>query len=118
MRWDDPASFKLWSRRKVKETQRKQKSLLRSAYAALKPGGVLAYCTCSFGVDENEAVVHHLLEKSDAELQPIDHRPARSMPGVSQWQDKALADALRKTLRILPHGVWDGFYIARLTKPC
>ena len=117
MRWDDPSSFKHWSRRKVKETQRKQKSLLRSAYAALKPGGILVYCTCSFGVEENEAVVQHLLDKCDAQLLPIDQRPARSIPGVSEWQGKALAEAMAQTLRVLPHDEWDGFYIARLTKP-
>ena len=117
MRWDDPASFKHWSRRKVKETQRKQKSLLRSAYAALKPGGTLVYCTCSFGVEENEAVVQHLLEKSDAQVQPIEQRPAHSMSGVSQWQNKALSGPLAHTLRVVPHDVWDGFYIARLSKP-
>lgn len=117
MRWDDPASFKHWSRRKVKETQRKQKSLLRSAYAALKPGGILVYCTCSFGVEENEAVVQHLLDKSDAQLMPITNAPSHSRPGVSHWQGKALAEAMAQTLRILPRGVWDGFYIARLTKP-
>ncbi len=36
MRWQDVKTYQHWSLRKVRETQRKPKSLLRSAYAALK----------------------------------------------------------------------------------
>ncbi len=117
MRWYDVNTYTHWSRQKVKETQRKQKSLLRSAYAALKPGGVMVYCTCSFSVEENERVVHHLLTRSDAVVESITHPLPSSVPGVTQWQGKALAAELENSVRILPTSTWDGFYLARLRKP-
>lgn len=117
MRWDDASTYQHWSPRKVKECQRKQKSLLRSAYAALKPGGVLLYSTCSFSPEENELVVDHLLKRTDAEVEPLELTQDHFLPGMTTWRNKALHPDLGTTLRILPHGVWDGFYMARLKKP-
>ncbi len=118
MRWDEPASYRHWSLRKVRETSRKQKRLLRSAYAALKPGGVLVYCTCSFSPEENELVVQQLLAASDAALLPVlldEAVPA--MPALTTWQGKALSDELAHAVRVLPAAPWEGFFLARLTKP-
>jgi 16S rRNA (cytosine1407-C5)-methyltransferase len=117
MRWQDHQSFEHWSLRKVRETQRKQKSLLRSAYAALKPGGVMVYCTCSFAPEENELVVNALLKKSDAMLLPIANAPENSLSGLTQWMTKDLDSQLSRSLRITPKGPWDGFYLARIAKP-
>jgi 16S rRNA (cytosine1407-C5)-methyltransferase len=117
MRWDAPDTYTHWSARKVKESQRKQKSLLRSAYAALKPGGVMVYCTCSFSVEENELVVNHLLQRSDARVLPADCSLHNSQAGLSHWRGKDLHSDLSLTVRIIPDGVWDGFYLARITKP-
>ena len=117
MRWQEPKTYQHWSLRKVRETQRKQKSLLRSAYAALKPGGVLVYCTCSFAPEENEAVVESLLGKSDAQLLPIDGAPHNSLSGLTHWAGKDLRPELAYSRRILPNGIWDGFYLARIAKP-
>ena len=117
MRWSDPESYRHWSGRKVKEAQRKQKGLIRSAYAALKPGGRMVYCTCSFSPHENEAVVAGLLGRTDAQLQPVPSPPANHIPGLTSWRGRAMPDALAQTIRIVPDGVWHGFYVAVLTKP-
>ena len=117
MRWQDVKTYQHWSLRKVRETQRKQKSLLRSAYAALKPGGVLLYCTCSFAPEENELVVEALLRKTDAQLLPIENPPQHSVPGLTHWSGKSLSSQLQQSRRILPNGIWDGFYLARIIKP-
>ena len=117
MRWDNPATYRHWSPRKVKECQRKQKSLLRSAYAALKPGGTLVYCTCSFSPEENELVVAHLLSRTDVRVLPVAGEAEHFRPGLTRWRNKDLPESLANTLRILPHGVWDGFYVALLEKP-
>lgn len=117
MRWQDPKTYQHWSLRKVRETQRKQRSLLRSAYAALKPGGVLVYCTCSFAPEENEVVVDSLLGKSDAQLLSIDGAPRNSLPGLTHWAGKNLRPELTLSRRILPNSIWDGFYLARIAKP-
>ena len=49
---DDPESWQHWKLRKIKEQARKQYGLIRSASAALKPGGTLLYCTCSFAPEK------------------------------------------------------------------
>ena len=117
MNWLDASTYQHWSPRKVKETQRKQKSLIRSAYAALKPGGILLYCTCSFAPDENELVVASLLKKTDAQIMPITECPSNSIPGFTQWLGKKMNEDLKLTLRVLPSGPWDGFYVAKIFKP-
>jgi tRNA (cytosine49-C5)-methyltransferase len=117
MRWDTPATYSHWSARKVKESQRKQKSLLRSAYAALKPGGVLVYCTCAFSVEENELVVNHLLQRSEAQLLAVDTAIDNVLPGLTQWRGRSLHADLERSVRVIPDGVWDGFYLARIKKP-
>ncbi len=53
-----------------------QAELLRSAFAALKPGGVLAYVTCSPHIDETTAVVDALLAAHPDEVAPLDARAA------------------------------------------
>lgn len=117
MSWLDPSTYQHWSPRKVKETQRKQKSLIRSAYAALKPGGTLLYCTCSFAPEENELVVASLMKKTAAQILPITVYPPNSMSGLTRWQGKGLNEDLALTLRVLPAGPWDGFYVAKIFKP-
>ncbi|MEM7077761.1 MAG: RsmB/NOP family class I SAM-dependent RNA methyltransferase [Pseudomonadota bacterium] len=117
MRWSAPASFAHWRRGKVKEMQRKQKSLLRSAYAALKPGGVLVYSTCSFAPEENELVVAHLLRKTTAQILPLQDHGFEMVPGLSVFAGKALPSILSQTGHLLPSELVDGFYVARIAKP-
>jgi 16S rRNA (cytosine1407-C5)-methyltransferase len=115
MRWHAPATYRHWTTRKVKEAVRKQKSLIRSAYASLKPGGELVYSTCSFAPEENEGVVNHLLERTDAELLPVERCPPNAVPGVTTWRKRGRLE-LARCVRIVPDGVWDGFFIARIKK--
>ncbi len=118
MRWHDARTYRHWSLRKVKECQRKQKGLLRSGYAALKPGGTLVYSTCSFSPEENEAVVQDLLRRSDACLVPLAaERQPHFAAGLTSWGKQTFESRLSGTLRILPAGVWDGFYVAKVSKP-
>ena len=117
MRWFDASTYRHWSLRKVKEAQRKQKRLIRSAYAALKPGGRMVYCTCSFSVAENEQVVEHLLLNSDAALVPVTVPLPRHVPGVTSWRNKSMHAELSRSVRVMPDSVWDGFYLAVLEKP-
>lgn len=117
MRWFDPSSYRHWQLRKVKEASRKQKALIRSAYAALKPGGCLLYSTCSFASEENELIVSHLLKRTDAELLPIVPTSGCSIPGLTAYNGRAFPEALALTLRIVPDALWDGFYMALFKKP-
>jgi 16S rRNA (cytosine1407-C5)-methyltransferase len=117
MRWSEPDTYRHWSLKKVKECQRKQKGLLRSAFESLKPGGRLLYCTCSFGPEENELVVAHLLRRSTAVLLPVTVAAPKQVAGLTAWRGKALPADMARTVRILPDQCWDGFFLALLCRP-
>ena len=106
-RADRPETFAYWSPRKVREMVRKQRGLIRAAFACLKPGGTLVYCTCAFGRRENEGAVEYLLK----------HEPTAEVVPV-EWPalPTAIPAEVAGTVRIMPDAVFDGFYIARLTK--
>ena len=60
-----------WSYQKVLKNAEIQKSLILMSYQMLKPGGVMVYSTCSFSYEEDEDVIDHLLNNSDATLLDI-----------------------------------------------
>lgn len=116
-RVDEPASYAHWKLRKVKESARKQRALLRSGYAALKPGGRLIYCTCTFAPEENEGVIDEFLRvEPTAEVLELADPPCRWQPGVASWRDRAFDPQLGKARRLLPDAVWDGFFVCALGK--
>ena len=65
--------FEDWSYNKVIKFQEVQRQLIDIAYEMLKPGGTMVYSTCSFSYEEDELVVSHLLNHTDAELINIDN---------------------------------------------
>ena len=103
----DPSTWRHWSTRKNKEMANKQRGLLRSAFRCLKRGGVLVYCTCTFARRENEATIAYLLRREpSARIQPLQFDDiAAATPGL-----------LAGTLRIAPDALFDGLFLARLTK--
>lgn len=113
----DPGSCEHWSPAKVSECAKKQKRLILSAFDALKPGGVLMYCTCSFAPEENELIVDHLLKKREGvHLLPLALDLPNLRPGLGEWKGKPLAAACLETRRVWPTGEMDGFYLALIGK--
>ncbi len=81
---------------------RVQQTMLKLAWRALKPGGVLLYATCSILKQENVlALQQFMADHSDAQEWPID----------VEW---GLAQPIGR--QILPGQQMDGFYYARLVK--
>jgi len=83
-----------------------QRSILRAASTAVRPGGLLVYSTCSLETEENDAQIESFLSDSpDWRLEPP---PEGAVPA-------AVLDAGR--LRVLPqrHGT-DGAFAARLRR--
>ena len=102
---------------KVSECAKKQKRLILSAFDALKPGGVLMYCTCSFAPEENELIVDHLLKKRDGvHLLPIAIDLPNLAPGLGAWKNKTLHADCALTRRVWPTEAMDGFYLALIGK--
>lgn len=114
----DAATTAYWSLRKIKEASRKQIGLIRSALHALRPGGILLYCTCSFAPEENEAVVHTLLEtfNGKVEVLPLELPVENVMPGLTSWGKRSYDKSLSRAVRVLPTSEMDAFFLCRIYK--
>lgn len=88
---------------------RVQSSILRNAWRSLRPGGVLAYCTCSPLREEDEEVVAAFL---------AGHPEAAVAPPPAGWPGPPDAWSPDGFLRLYPHrhGT-DAFFAALLRKP-
>lgn len=58
-----PKAMSQWTPSRSRQLVHRQFSLLCSALAALKPGGILVYSTCSISPNENDGVVKKLLKR-------------------------------------------------------
>ncbi len=113
----NPKSFAYWSERKVKEMRKKQKRLILSACNALQKSGLLLYSTCTFSPEENELVIDWLLNKIDfLKIVPIKINLANIMPALTEYQGKALNPGMKHTVRILPEGPMEGFFMCLLRR--
>lgn len=114
----DKKTLAYWSPRKIKEMVHKQRGLLLSATRLLKSGGVLVYCTCTFAPEENEGVLNWLLKKTgDAiEVTPINLKTTTTYPAIIVWGQKKYHAQISRCARILPVGIMEGFFIAKLVK--
>jgi 16S rRNA (cytosine1407-C5)-methyltransferase len=115
----ESASYRQWKLRKIHEMVGKQRRLLRSAAAALKPGGILVYSTCTFAPEENEAVVDWLLGEEAGgglALEPVTLPFPNTMPGLTRWEGKTFRPSLSRAIRIVPTDEMEGFFLARLRK--
>ena len=114
----DPDSFSYWSRRKIKEMSSKQRRLLFSAIHSLAPGGVLVYSTCTFAPEENETMIDWALERfgNSLKVDPLDLPLQNAVPGLREWQGRAFHPGVSGAARILPDGLFEGFFVCRLVK--
>jgi tRNA (cytosine49-C5)-methyltransferase len=114
----DPKSFAHWSLRKVKECARKQHALLWSAFLAMKPGALLAYCTCSLSPEENELAVATLLDRAEgaASIEPWTAPIPDVSKGIVEWRGKALPPSLALATRVLPTELTDAFFLCLLRR--
>ena len=93
---------------------RRQEGLLRRAIALTRPGGVVLYSTCTFAPEENEAVVHRVLEDAPVVLEPIEI-DAPHAPGLTCFEGQRYDASLEGACRIYPHHLDSGgLFLARL----
>ena len=114
----EPSTYAYWSKRKIREMQRKQKRLLFSALQCLKPGGILVYSTCAFAPEENEGMIQALLEKFGEVLhvEEVELPCANVQEGLTRWQGRTWRSELKRAVRILPDGLMEAFFVCRLRK--
>jgi NOL1/NOP2/sun family putative RNA methylase len=112
------AAREAWSPAAVLGCARRQSELLDAAAALVRPGGTLVYSTCTFGPEENEAVVARFVKAhAGFELISLPAVPGAE-PGEPAWVDEELRDAaLHRTVRLWPKRVpGAGHFVAGLRR--
>ncbi|KKS31905.1 hypothetical protein A2380_01380 [candidate division WWE3 bacterium RIFOXYB1_FULL_43_24] len=119
IRFSDKDPFKFWNPKLPKKISMLQKRILASAYNMLKPGGLMVYSTCTYSLEENEAVVNWALKKfSDLDIHVIktEVKDLVFTRGVTLHKKDKLDRRISGALRILPDKYFDGFFIALFRK--
>lgn len=96
-----------------------QKNLLQKAIQLCKPGGKILYSTCTFAPEENERVLHEILQENgdQVHLLPINIPQFKTCPGITEWRDEKYDSSVKQALRIWPHlNDSGGFFIALFEK--
>lgn len=118
IRLDRPKSFEKWSLKSIKQLAKRQRQMLRSAVSITKPGGTIVYSTCTLAPEENEAVVDWVLQKSEGAV-AVEQIQLTGVPfsaGITEWEGVQFDPQVVKTARVLPDGVFEGFYVALLRR--
>ena len=92
-----------WSVEHSHACAERQKAILDTAAAAVKPEGFMVYSTCTFSVDENEGTVAHFL-REHPEFELVDTGCSFGVP------------TLEKALRIYPFNGGEGHFVAKFRK--
>lgn len=104
------------SRKWAKQVAKAQEKLLRRAVELTRPGGTLLYVTCTFGPEENEAVLTRALADSDLMVEPLE-LPVPHARGLAGFRDEAYDPALAGAVRLYPHHLDSGgLFLCRLRK--
>ena len=92
----------------------RQKKLIISGFNALKPNGLLIYCTCTFAPEENEMIIQYLLSNhKDAKLEPLNY----GVNGLKSFSKYQFDEEMVFTKRLYPHiHSTNGFFIAKIRK--
>ncbi len=98
----------------IVQRQAEQKAVLKTAAGLLKPGGIMAYVTCSILPEENtDQVQAFLRDNPNFSVLPYQQHWSESLPGPAPQS----ADGEQDTLLLTPaQHATDGFFIALLRR--
>ncbi len=104
-----------WSLEQAEKIAEVQFKLLVSAIKSAKVGAEIIYSTCTLTIEENEFVLHKILNKYPVEIEEFD-LPLKHIPGFTKFGEIG-NPKLALSKRIIP---WDnnseGFFVAKLRK--
>ncbi len=101
-----------WSEVNVALCADRQRAILREAWRALRPGGLLLYSTCTFNFTENEGVLREFSAWTDGQTEP-----AERIGVESEWGIVCGTEGDFQTFRFYPHRVeGEGFFAAAVRK--
>ena len=104
----DPEARAAWSEANVRMCAARQDTILREAWRALKPGGVLLYSTCTFNREEDEGTLERFAAFAGEELVAAEVPPVPVEWGILCGKAGAF-----HTFRFYPHRtLGEGFFAA------
>ncbi|OFY38470.1 MAG: hypothetical protein A2X18_03075 [Bacteroidetes bacterium GWF2_40_14] len=118
----DPSAIVEWSEESVKMCAARQKRILADIWTSLKPGGLLAYSTCTFNLYENDRNISWLKAEFGAEIfdlyefyrsNSIEDKFNRKL--VNEWGIRPTKEGGFQFFPGLAEG--EGFFFALLKKP-
>lgn len=111
----DRESVQSYSKYKSGECAALQRAIFDSAYAMLKPGGIIVYSTCTFNPRENEENIEFFLNNYDIEADRLEPTGGFE-PSRGSWT-KSKDQSLSAGLRLWPHRArGEGHFVFRLKK--
>ena len=102
----DPQAIQEWSEEHVRSCAVRQAAILDSAAEALRPGGILAYSTCTFSPEENEETVSAFLSR----------HPDFSLRDTGLSGGRPGFFGMEEARRIFPMDGGEGHFVALLEK--
>jgi NOL1/NOP2/sun family putative RNA methylase len=106
-----------WSTEHVRSCAIRQSGILDQAARLVKPGGYLAYTTCTFSPDENEGVIAKFLARHPEFSVQIIPPLSGFSPARPEWAGLPADNSLQRAVRIWPHHAQgEGHFIALLAK--
>lgn len=108
----DSKTYNSWSNELVHNLSKLQKELLKSAYKALKKGGVMVYSTCTLNKEENEKIINWAIQNFELEILDIDLKFKES----TKASNKGVNKDIEKAIKILPSKRMEGFFVCKLRK--
>ena len=106
-----------WSPENVKLCAERSRGILENASATVKPGGYIIYSTCTWSIEENEALIHSFLsEHSNFSLEAVkDELKVCTADGISYLGEET--EYLKACRRFYPHvSRGEGQFVALLRR--
>ena len=97
----------------------RQLAMLRRAVEVCRSGGRIVYSTCTYAPEENEQVVHDILQDFGSAVRLCRENVPElvSSSGLTEWNGRSFDRSLERTMRIWPHqNDTGGFFVAVLEK--
>ena len=111
-----PKILKMTSEGSIRKLSNLQKQLLYSAAGCLEKGGILVYSTCSLEPEENEENIDYAVSKLGLVAEKIYLKDLDFIKGLTGWENKNFDDSVSNAIRVLPNGIFEGFFICKLRK--
>ena len=110
----DEGAVRGWQEHKTEVCCSLQREILHYADIMLRPGGILAYSTCTFAPEEDEGMIWEFLQKHDYTLLDFD-KSTGFIDGFPEWCNGG--EELKKCGRLMPYIVdGEGHFLCLLQK--